>query len=155
MIELPEGFDSVFRYIVVVSQRAEQLINGAKPRTDSSASPKRPSPEGTDSDSPSTGVDPGSKRSRASASSIMAVAPRSEKVSLVWVPRDERAVIERQQVLLDLRIRETLDQALGLEQGVGGIARDATRQSLVPELIRHPHGISADSLEVDFGFAEV
>jgi DNA-directed RNA polymerase subunit K/omega len=35
MIELPEGFDSVFRYIVVVSQRAEQLINGAKPRTDS------------------------------------------------------------------------------------------------------------------------
>jgi DNA-directed RNA polymerase subunit K/omega len=34
MIELPEGFDSVFRYIVVVSQRAEQLINGAKPRTD-------------------------------------------------------------------------------------------------------------------------
>lgn len=35
MIELPENFDSVFRYIVVVSQRAEQLINGAKPRTDS------------------------------------------------------------------------------------------------------------------------
>jgi DNA-directed RNA polymerase subunit K/omega len=35
MIELPEGFDSVFRYIVVVSQRAEQLINGAKPRTES------------------------------------------------------------------------------------------------------------------------
>jgi DNA-directed RNA polymerase subunit K/omega len=35
MIELPEGFDSIFRYIVVVSQRAEQLINGAKPRTDS------------------------------------------------------------------------------------------------------------------------
>ena len=32
MIELPENFDSVFRYIVVVSQRAEQLINGAKPR---------------------------------------------------------------------------------------------------------------------------
>jgi DNA-directed RNA polymerase subunit K/omega len=35
MIELPENFDSVFRYIVVVSQRAEQLINGAKPRIDS------------------------------------------------------------------------------------------------------------------------
>jgi DNA-directed RNA polymerase subunit K/omega len=35
MIELPEGFDSIFRYIVVVSQRAEQLINGAKPRTES------------------------------------------------------------------------------------------------------------------------
>ena len=35
MIELPEGFDSVFRYIVVVAQRAEQLINGAKPRTES------------------------------------------------------------------------------------------------------------------------
>jgi DNA-directed RNA polymerase subunit K/omega len=35
MIQLPEGFDSIFRYIVVVSQRAEQLVNGAKPRTDS------------------------------------------------------------------------------------------------------------------------
>lgn len=35
MIELPKEFDSVFRYIVVVSQRAEQLIKGAKPRTDS------------------------------------------------------------------------------------------------------------------------
>jgi DNA-directed RNA polymerase subunit K/omega len=35
MIELPEGFDSIFRYIVVVSQRAEQLIGGARPRTDS------------------------------------------------------------------------------------------------------------------------
>ncbi len=35
MIELPENFDSIFRYIVVVSQRAEQLINGAKPRTES------------------------------------------------------------------------------------------------------------------------
>ena len=35
MIELPEGFDSVFRYIVVVAQRAEQLINGAKPRSES------------------------------------------------------------------------------------------------------------------------
>ena len=36
MIQLPEEFDSIFRYIVVVSQRAEQLMNGAKPR---SASP--------------------------------------------------------------------------------------------------------------------
>ena len=35
MIRLPEEFDSVFRYIVVVSQRAEQLINGAKARTES------------------------------------------------------------------------------------------------------------------------
>ena len=35
MIQLPKEFDSVFRYIVVVSQRAEQLIKGAKPRTDS------------------------------------------------------------------------------------------------------------------------
>ncbi len=35
MIELPENFDSIFRYIVVVSQRAEQLINGAKPRAES------------------------------------------------------------------------------------------------------------------------
>jgi DNA-directed RNA polymerase subunit K/omega len=35
MIQLPENFDSIFRYIVVVSQRAEQLINGAKPRADS------------------------------------------------------------------------------------------------------------------------
>lgn len=35
MIQLPEEFDSVYRYIVVVSQRAEQLINGAKPRRDS------------------------------------------------------------------------------------------------------------------------
>jgi DNA-directed RNA polymerase subunit K/omega len=34
MTELPEGFDSIFRYIVVVSQRAEQLINGAKARTE-------------------------------------------------------------------------------------------------------------------------
>ncbi|MCU0305573.1 MAG: DNA-directed RNA polymerase subunit omega [Thermoanaerobaculales bacterium] len=32
MIQLPQGFDSIFRYIVVVSQRAEQLVNGAKPR---------------------------------------------------------------------------------------------------------------------------
>ncbi|HSO24268.1 MAG TPA: DNA-directed RNA polymerase subunit omega [Chondromyces sp.] len=35
MIQLPEEFDSIFRYIVVVSQRAEQLINGARPRTES------------------------------------------------------------------------------------------------------------------------
>ena len=34
MIELPENFDSIFRYIVVVSQRAEQLINGAKVRSE-------------------------------------------------------------------------------------------------------------------------
>ena len=35
MIELPKEFASIFRYIVVVSQRAEQIINGAKPRTES------------------------------------------------------------------------------------------------------------------------
>lgn len=35
MIQLPEGFDSIFRYIVVISQRAEQLVNGAKPRSES------------------------------------------------------------------------------------------------------------------------
>ena len=35
MIELPKEFDSIFRYIVVVSQRAEQIINGAKQRTES------------------------------------------------------------------------------------------------------------------------
>jgi DNA-directed RNA polymerase subunit K/omega len=35
MIQLPEDFDSIFRYIVVVSQRAEQIINGAKPRSES------------------------------------------------------------------------------------------------------------------------
>jgi len=35
MIELPEGFDSIFRYITVVSQRAEQIINGAKVRSES------------------------------------------------------------------------------------------------------------------------
>jgi DNA-directed RNA polymerase subunit K/omega len=35
MIQLPKEFDSIFRYIVVVSQRAEQLINGAKPRAES------------------------------------------------------------------------------------------------------------------------
>ncbi len=34
MMQLPEDFDSIFRYIVVVSQRAEQLINGAKPRAE-------------------------------------------------------------------------------------------------------------------------
>ena len=37
MTQLPEDYDSIFRYIVVVSQRAEQLIHGAKPRVDSSA----------------------------------------------------------------------------------------------------------------------
>jgi len=37
MTQLPEDYDSIFRYIVVVSQRAEQLINGAKPRVDSNA----------------------------------------------------------------------------------------------------------------------
>ena len=35
MIMLPEGFDSNYRYIIVVSQRAEQLIGGAKPRAES------------------------------------------------------------------------------------------------------------------------
>jgi DNA-directed RNA polymerase subunit K/omega len=35
MIQKPEEFDSAFRYIVVVSQRAEQIINGAKPRGES------------------------------------------------------------------------------------------------------------------------
>jgi DNA-directed RNA polymerase subunit K/omega len=35
MIQLPQGFDSIFRYIVVVSQRAEQLVNGARPRSTS------------------------------------------------------------------------------------------------------------------------
>jgi DNA-directed RNA polymerase subunit K/omega len=35
MIQLPKEFDSIFRYIVVVSQRAEQIINGAKARTES------------------------------------------------------------------------------------------------------------------------
>lgn len=34
MIMLPEGFDSIFRYINVVSQRAEQLITGAKVRSE-------------------------------------------------------------------------------------------------------------------------
>lgn len=33
MIELPENYDSIFRYIAVVSQRAEQLIHGARSRT--------------------------------------------------------------------------------------------------------------------------
>ena len=35
MINPPEEFDSVFRYIVVVSQRAEQLIHGARVRSES------------------------------------------------------------------------------------------------------------------------
>lgn len=34
MMQLPENFDSIFRYIEVVSQRAEQIIRGARPRTD-------------------------------------------------------------------------------------------------------------------------
>ncbi len=34
MTQFPEEFDSIFRYIVVVSQRAEQIMKGAKPRTD-------------------------------------------------------------------------------------------------------------------------
>jgi len=34
MMQLPENFDSIFRYIEVVSQRAEQIINGARPRTE-------------------------------------------------------------------------------------------------------------------------
>lgn len=34
MIQLPENFDSIFRYIEVVSQRAEQIIRGARPRAD-------------------------------------------------------------------------------------------------------------------------
>ncbi len=35
MNAVPAGFDSIFRYIIVVSQRAEQLIRGAKPRLES------------------------------------------------------------------------------------------------------------------------
>ncbi|NOZ95083.1 MAG: DNA-directed RNA polymerase subunit omega [Acidobacteria bacterium] len=35
MNTVPAGFDSIFRYIIVVSQRAEQLIHGAKPRMES------------------------------------------------------------------------------------------------------------------------
>lgn len=31
----PEEFDSIFRYIEVVSQRAAQMINGARPRAES------------------------------------------------------------------------------------------------------------------------
>lgn len=34
MIQLPENFDSIFRYIEVVSQRAEQIIRGARPRAE-------------------------------------------------------------------------------------------------------------------------
>jgi len=30
---LPEGVDSRFRYVLLVSKRAEQLIQGAQPRT--------------------------------------------------------------------------------------------------------------------------
>ena len=32
---LPEGIDSKFRYVLLVSKRAEQLIQGAAPRTKS------------------------------------------------------------------------------------------------------------------------
>ncbi|HYI09690.1 MAG TPA: DNA-directed RNA polymerase subunit omega [Thermoanaerobaculia bacterium] len=32
---LPEGIDSKFRYVLLVSKRAEQLIQGAQPRTKS------------------------------------------------------------------------------------------------------------------------
>lgn len=32
---LPEGIDSRFRYVLLVSKRAEQLIQGAQPRTKS------------------------------------------------------------------------------------------------------------------------
>jgi DNA-directed RNA polymerase subunit K/omega len=32
---LPEGVDSKFRYVLLVSKRAEQLIQGAAPRTKS------------------------------------------------------------------------------------------------------------------------
>lgn len=35
MEELPEGVDSKFRYVLLVSKRAEQLIQGAQPRTKS------------------------------------------------------------------------------------------------------------------------
>jgi len=38
MIQFPEEFDSVFRYVEVVSQRAQQIIGGAKLRTESRAS---------------------------------------------------------------------------------------------------------------------
>lgn len=38
MIQFPEEFDSVFRYVEVVSQRAQQIITGAKPRAESRAS---------------------------------------------------------------------------------------------------------------------
>lgn len=32
MEELPEGIDSRFRYVLLVSKRAEQLIQGAQPK---------------------------------------------------------------------------------------------------------------------------
>jgi DNA-directed RNA polymerase subunit K/omega len=32
---LPEGVDSKFRYVLLVSKRAEQLIQGAQPKTKS------------------------------------------------------------------------------------------------------------------------
>lgn len=33
MEELPEGVDSKFRYVLLVSKRAEQLIQGSQPKT--------------------------------------------------------------------------------------------------------------------------
>lgn len=35
MERLPEGVESRFRYVLLVSKRAEQLIKGAQPRTKS------------------------------------------------------------------------------------------------------------------------
>lgn len=35
MEELPEGIDSKFRYVLLVSKRAEQLLQGAMPKTKS------------------------------------------------------------------------------------------------------------------------
>ncbi len=32
MAELPEGIDSRFRYVLLVSKRAEQLIQGSQPK---------------------------------------------------------------------------------------------------------------------------
>lgn len=35
MDKIPEKLDSKFRYVLLASQRAEQLIKGARPKTDS------------------------------------------------------------------------------------------------------------------------
>jgi DNA-directed RNA polymerase subunit K/omega len=35
MLKLPEGIESTFRYILIAGRRAEQLINGARPRVPS------------------------------------------------------------------------------------------------------------------------